>query len=171
MHSGSNWSKSVQNILYKQCHWKSIFYISFQSQLQLQQNIRFGSPPLIITGKKLEDAGAVSEDDGLPRSPPEISTLHDVLTDSPIKVKLSCHFSDRLFRKDKIHLERGKTFLLARDKIWWYRSVRTRTNYLGGLWTCHCEEYLGSGLKNTPSEYNFLCFYVGQCWGSCDLYH
>ncbi|XP_064933872.1 acrosomal protein KIAA1210 homolog isoform X2 [Columba livia] len=54
-------------------------------QLQLQQNIRFGSPPLIITGKKLEDAGAVSEDDGLPRSPPEISTLHDVLTDSPIK--------------------------------------------------------------------------------------
>ncbi|XP_065499432.1 acrosomal protein KIAA1210 homolog [Caloenas nicobarica] len=54
-------------------------------QLQLQQNIRLGSPPLIITGKKLEDAGAVSEDDGLPRSPPEISTLHDVLTDSPIK--------------------------------------------------------------------------------------
>ncbi|XP_069723578.1 acrosomal protein KIAA1210 homolog isoform X2 [Phaenicophaeus curvirostris] len=54
-------------------------------QLQLQQNIRLGSPPLIITGKKLEDAGAVSEDDGLPRSPPEISTLHEVLTDSPSK--------------------------------------------------------------------------------------
>ncbi|KAM9538100.1 acrosomal protein KIAA1210 homolog isoform 2-T2 [Guaruba guarouba] len=54
-------------------------------QLQFQQNIRLGSPPLVITGKKLEDAGAVSEDDGLPRSPPEISTLHDVLTDSPSK--------------------------------------------------------------------------------------
>ncbi|XP_033920168.1 acrosomal protein KIAA1210 homolog isoform X2 [Melopsittacus undulatus] len=54
-------------------------------QLQLQQNIRLGSPPLVITGKKLEDAGAVSEDDGLPRSPPDISTLHDVLTDSPGK--------------------------------------------------------------------------------------
>ncbi|XP_057281129.1 acrosomal protein KIAA1210 homolog [Pezoporus wallicus] len=54
-------------------------------QLQLQQNIRLGSPPLVITGKKLEDAGAVSEDDGLPRSPPEISTLHDILTDSPGK--------------------------------------------------------------------------------------
>ncbi|XP_059680563.1 acrosomal protein KIAA1210 homolog [Gavia stellata] len=54
-------------------------------QLQLQQNIRLGSPPLVITGKKLEDAGAVSEDDGLPRSPPEISTLHEVLTDSPSK--------------------------------------------------------------------------------------
>lgn len=54
-------------------------------QLQLQQNIRFGSPPLVITGKKLEDAGAVSEDDGLPRSPPEISTLHEVLTDSASK--------------------------------------------------------------------------------------
>ncbi|XP_051486570.1 acrosomal protein KIAA1210 homolog isoform X2 [Apus apus] len=54
-------------------------------QLQLQQNIRLGSPPLVITGKKLEDAGALSEDDGLPRSPPEISTLHEVLTDSPSK--------------------------------------------------------------------------------------
>ncbi|XP_039946976.1 acrosomal protein KIAA1210 homolog [Hirundo rustica] len=54
-------------------------------QLQLQQNVRLGSPPLVITGKKMEDAGAVSEDDGLPRSPPEISTLHEVLTDSPNK--------------------------------------------------------------------------------------
>ncbi|XP_027754568.1 acrosomal protein KIAA1210 homolog isoform X4 [Empidonax traillii] len=54
-------------------------------QLQLQQNVRLGSPPLVITGKKLEDAGAVSEDDGLPRSPPEISTLREVLIDSPNK--------------------------------------------------------------------------------------
>ncbi|XP_010225801.1 PREDICTED: uncharacterized protein LOC104580051 [Tinamus guttatus] len=54
-------------------------------QLQLQQNIRLGSPPLIITGRKLEDAGAVSEDDGLPRSPPDISSLHEVLTDLPSK--------------------------------------------------------------------------------------
>ncbi|XP_027754531.1 acrosomal protein KIAA1210 homolog isoform X2 [Empidonax traillii] len=55
-------------------------------QLQLQQNVRLGSPPLVITGKKLEDAGAVSEDDGLPRSPPEISTLREVLIDSPNKI-------------------------------------------------------------------------------------
>ncbi|XP_043378224.1 acrosomal protein KIAA1210 homolog isoform X9 [Chelonia mydas] len=55
-------------------------------QLQLQQNIRFGSSPLVITGRKLEDTGAVSEDDGLPKSPPEISTLHEVLTCSPSKV-------------------------------------------------------------------------------------
>nr|XP_025978890.1 acrosomal protein KIAA1210 homolog isoform X3 [Dromaius novaehollandiae] len=55
-------------------------------QLQLQPNIRLGSPPLVITGRKLEDAGAVSEDDGLPRSPPDISSLHEVLTDSPSKI-------------------------------------------------------------------------------------
>lgn len=61
-------------------------YSKFQPQLQLQQNIRLGSPPLVITGKKLEDAGAVSEDDGLPRSLPEMSTLHEVLTVSPNKV-------------------------------------------------------------------------------------
>ncbi|XP_028923326.1 acrosomal protein KIAA1210 homolog isoform X3 [Ornithorhynchus anatinus] len=54
-------------------------------QLQLRQNIRLGSPPLVITGRRSEDTGAVSEDDGLPRSPPEISTLHEVLTCSSSK--------------------------------------------------------------------------------------
>ncbi|XP_042335943.1 acrosomal protein KIAA1210 homolog isoform X2 [Sceloporus undulatus] len=54
-------------------------------QLRLQENIQLGSPPLIITCKKPEDAGAISEDDGLPRSPPEISTLHDILTCSTNK--------------------------------------------------------------------------------------
>ncbi|XP_067327603.1 acrosomal protein KIAA1210 homolog isoform X2 [Anolis sagrei] len=48
-------------------------------QLRLQPNLRLGSPPLVIPGKKAEDVGAMSEDDGLPKSPPEISTLHDVL--------------------------------------------------------------------------------------------
>ncbi|XP_053130334.1 acrosomal protein KIAA1210 homolog isoform X3 [Hemicordylus capensis] len=61
-------------------------------QLQLQQNFQLGSPPRMITSKKAEDAGAVSEDDGLPRSPPEISTLHDVLTCSASK---SCNLVQR----------------------------------------------------------------------------
>ncbi|XP_063793420.1 acrosomal protein KIAA1210 homolog isoform X2 [Pseudophryne corroboree] len=51
-------------------------------QLQLQQNIRIGSPPQAIVPKKLEDSGALSEDDGLPRSPPEITSLHDILAQS-----------------------------------------------------------------------------------------
>lgn len=55
-------------------------------QLQLQQNLQLGSPSLVIAKKKAEDAGAVSEDDGLPRSPPEIATLHDILTSSTSKV-------------------------------------------------------------------------------------
>ncbi|XP_069068439.1 acrosomal protein KIAA1210 homolog isoform X1 [Pleurodeles waltl] len=49
-------------------------------QLQLQANIRVGSSPQVIAKKTGDDAGAVSEDDGLPQSPPEISTLHEVLT-------------------------------------------------------------------------------------------
>lgn len=48
-------------------------------QLQLQQNIRIGSPPQGIIHKKLEDSGALSEDDGLPRSPPDITSLHEIL--------------------------------------------------------------------------------------------
>lgn len=64
----------------------------------------------------MEDAGTVSEDDGLPRSPPDISTLHEVLTDSPSKVQLVHHFSDLLHRKNRIRLRRGKAFLFTCDK-------------------------------------------------------
>ncbi|XP_051878228.1 CRACD-like protein isoform X2 [Pristis pectinata] len=48
-------------------------------QLQLEQNIRLASPGVLISSKRSEDAGTMSEDDGLPRSPPEISSLHAVL--------------------------------------------------------------------------------------------
>ncbi|XP_041095748.1 CRACD-like protein isoform X2 [Polyodon spathula] len=51
-------------------------------QLQLQQAIRMDSPLAVTPGKKSDDGGALSEDDGLPRSPPEICTLHTVLTGS-----------------------------------------------------------------------------------------
>ncbi|XP_069603184.1 acrosomal protein KIAA1210 homolog isoform X1 [Ranitomeya imitator] len=58
-------------------------------QLQLQQNIRIGSPPQVIVPKKLEDSGALSEDDGLPRSPPEITSLHEILAQSSGKTSVS----------------------------------------------------------------------------------
>ncbi|XP_038836068.1 capping protein inhibiting regulator of actin dynamics-like isoform X2 [Salvelinus namaycush] len=46
-------------------------------QLKLQQqNMCLGPPPLLIPGKRMEDSGATSEDDGLPQSPPEI-LFHD----------------------------------------------------------------------------------------------
>ncbi|KAG7484275.1 hypothetical protein MATL_G00047650 [Megalops atlanticus] len=51
-------------------------------QLQLKEAIRVGSPPALICPKRGEDTGALSEDDGLPHSPPEMSTLHTVLTGS-----------------------------------------------------------------------------------------
>ncbi|XP_007891105.2 acrosomal protein KIAA1210 isoform X1 [Callorhinchus milii] len=54
-------------------------------QLQLQQNIRLASPDMVISTKKTDDAGTSSEDDGLPRSPPEMSSLHTVLTYSTAK--------------------------------------------------------------------------------------
>lgn len=40
-------------------------------QLQLKQAIRLGSPPSLMCVKRIEDAGTMSEDDGLPCSPPE----------------------------------------------------------------------------------------------------
>ncbi|XP_063288016.1 acrosomal protein KIAA1210 homolog isoform X2 [Pelobates fuscus] len=54
-------------------------------QLQLEQNIRIGSSPRGIVPKNIEDSGALSEDDGLPRSPPEINSLHEILAESSAK--------------------------------------------------------------------------------------
>ncbi|XP_046886954.1 CRACD-like protein isoform X2 [Hypomesus transpacificus] len=46
-------------------------------QLKLQQqNMHLGPPPLLIPGKRTEDSGATSEDDGLPQSPQDMS-FHD----------------------------------------------------------------------------------------------
>uniref|UniRef100_A0A671S0R7 DUF4592 domain-containing protein n=1 Tax=Sinocyclocheilus anshuiensis TaxID=1608454 RepID=A0A671S0R7_9TELE len=43
-------------------------------QLKLQQqNLHLGPPPMLIPGKRIEDSGTTSEDDGLPCSPPEMS--------------------------------------------------------------------------------------------------
>ncbi|XP_073342703.1 uncharacterized protein [Pagrus major] len=48
-------------------------------QLQLKQAIRLGSPPSLMCVKRIEDAGTMSEDDGLPCSPPEYTTLHTAM--------------------------------------------------------------------------------------------
>ncbi|XP_070818058.1 caldesmon isoform X2 [Chaetodon trifascialis] len=48
-------------------------------QLQLKQAIRLGSPPSLMCVKRTEDAGTMSEDDGLPCSPPEYTSLHTVM--------------------------------------------------------------------------------------------
>ncbi|KAL2087442.1 hypothetical protein ACEWY4_016270 [Coilia grayii] len=45
---------------------------ALQTKLQ-QQNFHLGPPPLLVPSKRMEDAGATSEDDGLPHSPPEIA--------------------------------------------------------------------------------------------------
>ncbi|KAM6999924.1 uncharacterized protein LKV04_004857 [Tautogolabrus adspersus] len=51
-------------------------------QLQLKQAIRLGSPPSLNCVKKTEDTGTMSEDDGLPCSPPEYRALHTVMVQS-----------------------------------------------------------------------------------------
>ncbi|KAM6316794.1 CRACD-like protein [Aegotheles albertisi] len=49
-------------------------------QLKLQPTMKLGPPPpFIFHAKRTEDAGTSSEDDGLPRSPPEMSLLHENL--------------------------------------------------------------------------------------------
>ncbi|XP_054069168.1 CRACD-like protein isoform X3 [Rissa tridactyla] len=47
-------------------------------QLKLQPTMKLGPPPPFgLHAKRTEDAGTSSEDDGLPRSPPEMSLLHE----------------------------------------------------------------------------------------------
>uniref|UniRef100_A0A674HSU2 CRACD like n=1 Tax=Terrapene triunguis TaxID=2587831 RepID=A0A674HSU2_9SAUR len=52
-------------------------------QLKLQHSMKLGPPPPFgIHAKRIDDAGTSSEDDGLPKSPPEISLLHEILSSS-----------------------------------------------------------------------------------------
>ncbi|KAM4621942.1 uncharacterized protein ACJ7VT_006246 isoform 3-T3 [Polymixia lowei] len=62
--------------------------------LQLKQAIRLGSPPSLMCVKRAEDAGTTSEDDGLPCSPPEYSTLHAVLNQAQRNSSLSLEGTD-----------------------------------------------------------------------------
>lgn len=49
-------------------------------KLKLQPTMKLGPPPPFgLHAKRTEDAGTSSEDDGLPRSPPEMSLLHESL--------------------------------------------------------------------------------------------
>ncbi|CAN8196445.1 unnamed protein product [Coccothraustes coccothraustes] len=50
-------------------------------QMKLQPTMKLGPPPAFgLHAKRTEDAGTSSEDDGLPRSPPEMSLLHESLS-------------------------------------------------------------------------------------------
>ncbi|KAH0624625.1 hypothetical protein JD844_032283 [Phrynosoma platyrhinos] len=63
-----------------------IMKMKFESLLKLQQNWKAGLPsPFGIPSKRIDDAGMNSEDDGLPRSPPETSLLHEILNSSTAK--------------------------------------------------------------------------------------
>ncbi|XP_062371008.1 CRACD-like protein [Cinclus cinclus] len=58
-------------------------------QLKLQPTMKLGPPPPFgLHAKRTEDAGTSSEDDGLPRSPPEMSLLHESLN-SGIRTRFS----------------------------------------------------------------------------------
>ena len=47
-------------------------------------------PPGSLPTKRGDDAGMSSEDDGLPRSPPEMSLLHDIGSSTTIKASPTC---------------------------------------------------------------------------------
>ncbi|XP_039913043.1 CRACD-like protein isoform X2 [Hirundo rustica] len=58
-------------------------------QLKLQPTMKLGPPPPFgLHAKRTEDAGTSSEDDGLPRSPPEMSLLHENLN-SGVRTRFS----------------------------------------------------------------------------------
>ncbi|XP_044219538.1 capping protein-inhibiting regulator of actin dynamics isoform X3 [Thunnus albacares] len=63
-------------------------------QLQLKQAIRLGSPPSLMCVKKTDDAGTMSEDDGLPCSPPEYTTPNTTLNQAQRNSSISLEGTD-----------------------------------------------------------------------------
>lgn len=64
-------------------------------KLKLQPTMKLGPPPPFgPNAKRTEDAGTSSEDDGLPRSPPEMSLLHENLN-SGIRTRVSSSSVDK----------------------------------------------------------------------------
>lgn len=62
-------------------------YILFRQLKLQQQNLHLGPPSMLIPGKRIEDSGTTSEDDGLPCSPPETSFHERVMQGAVYKVK------------------------------------------------------------------------------------
>lgn len=62
-------------------------FVTLQQLKLQQQNMRL-APPLSIPGKRMEDSGTTSEDDGLPRSPPEMSFQEVAMQRGTSKVNL-----------------------------------------------------------------------------------
>ncbi|XP_061901453.1 mucin-2-like isoform X3 [Entelurus aequoreus] len=62
--------------------------------LQLKQAIRLGSPPSLMCVKRTEDGGTMSEDDGLPCSPPEYTSPHTALNPDKRNSSISLEGSD-----------------------------------------------------------------------------
>ncbi|MXQ90159.1 hypothetical protein E5288_WYG017293 [Bos mutus] len=60
-------------------------------QLKIQCNVKMGPPPPpgSLPTKRGDDAGMSSEDDGLPRSPPEMSLLHDIASETSTSPRTS----------------------------------------------------------------------------------
>uniref|UniRef100_A0A8C2CZI7 Zgc:66433 n=1 Tax=Cyprinus carpio TaxID=7962 RepID=A0A8C2CZI7_CYPCA len=67
-------------------------------QLQLKQAIRLGSPPSLLCGRKGEDGGALSEDDGLPCSTVLATPPHSLvdLTQSSLSIEASDSEDDQM---------------------------------------------------------------------------
>ncbi|XP_061835632.2 uncharacterized protein [Nerophis lumbriciformis] len=63
-------------------------------QLQLKQAIKLGSPPSLMCVKRTEDGGTMSEDDGLPCSPPEYTSPHTALNQDKRNSSISLEGSD-----------------------------------------------------------------------------
>ncbi|XP_068420863.1 CRACD-like protein [Eschrichtius robustus] len=61
-------------------------------QLKIQCNVKMGPPPPLrgLPARRGDDGGMSSEDDGLPRSPPEMSLLHDIGPGTTIKASVAC---------------------------------------------------------------------------------
>ncbi|XP_007501162.3 CRACD-like protein [Monodelphis domestica] len=116
-------------------------------QMKIQYNMKLGPPPPCgIPTKRADDAGMSSEDDGLPRSPPEMSLLHDI-TATTTTTKVPLGSSSRPLSPDQ---------LFSRHASDTMTSPRTSDSSLSPLADFDYPPEFSSCLDNSAAKHKLL---------------
>lgn len=125
----------------------NVFYAMLK--LKLQPTMKLGPPPPFgLRAKRTEDAGTSSEDDGLPRSPPEMSLLHGKLNSGTTTRVSSSNVDKKSVFNDLFYLcvegRQNKLFGLLYVSLLYLWAIQKSVSQNGKMLSLWVNSYLES---------------------------